>query len=198
MFTGIIEHLGTISGLETGAAGGKLTVHAPTLANELSVSASIAVNGCCLTIVHHDHGHFSADLSPETLAKTSFPSLKPSARVLGHVDAVGHVARLTPDGDSLRFGVQIPADLAPYIVSKGSITVDGISLTVARWHNHIAEIAVIPYTYDHTNIRDRAPGDPVNLEADILAKYLERYLHQRESASAASALRVEELIGQGF
>lgn len=215
MFTGIIEHLGTISGLETGAAGGKLTVHAPTLANKLSVSASIAVNGCCLTVVHHDHDHFSADLSPETLAKTSFPSLKPSARVnleqpltagkelgghfvLGHVDAVGYVSRLTPDGDSLLFGIQIPADLAPYIVSKGSITVDGISLTVARWHNHIAEIAVIPYTFDHTNLRDRAPGDPVNLEADILAKYIERYLHQRESANAASALRVEELIRQGF
>jgi len=228
MFTGIIEHLGTISRLETGPAGGRLTVQAPSLASNLAVSASIAVNGCCLTIVHHDHEHFSADLSPETLSKTSFPSLKPGARVnleqpltagwvpgsasanpgsnnefgghfvLGHVDATGRVAHLTQDGDSWLFGVQIPADLAPYIISKGSITVDGISLTVARWHNHLAEIAVIPYTYDHTNIRDRAPGDPVNLEADILAKYVERYLHQRESAGAAPPLRVEELIRQGF
>jgi len=215
MFTGIIEHLGTISRLETGAAGGKLTVHAPGLANKLAVSASIAVNGCCLTVVHHDHDQFSADLSPETLAKTSFPSLKTSARVnleqpltagtefgghfvLGHVDTTGRVSHLTSDGDSWLFGIHIPADLAPYIACKGSITIDGISLTVARWHNHIAEIAVIPYTYDHTNVRDRSPGDPVNLEADILAKYIERYLLQRESANAASPLRVEELIRQGF
>ena len=215
MFTGIIEHLGTISRLETGAAGGKLTVHAPALANKLAVSSSIAVNGCCLTVVHHDHDHFSADLSPETLAKTSFSSLKPGARVnleqpltagtefgghfvLGHVDTTGRVSHLTSDGDSWHFGIHIPADLAPYIVCKGSITIDGISLTVARWHHPIAEIAVIRYTYDHTNIRDRSPGDPVNLEADILAKYIERYLHQRESANAASPLRVEELIRQGF
>ena len=223
MFTGIIEHLGTISRLETSAAGGRLTVHAPTLSGHLAVSASVAVNGCCLTIVHHDHDHFSADLSPETLSKTSFSLLKTGARlnlerpltagkefgghfILGHVDTVGHVSRLAPDAapegaqenTSWLLGIQVPAGLAPYIVSKGSITVDGISLTVARWQNHIAEIAVIPYTYDHTNIRDRAPGDPVNLEADLLAKYIERYLQQRESAGAAPALRVDELIRQGF
>jgi riboflavin synthase len=219
MFTGIIEHLGTISRLEIGAAGRRLTVHAPILAGKLAVSASIAVNGCCLTIVHHDHEQFSADLSPETLSKTSFASLKPGARVnleqpltagkefgghfvLGHVDATGRVAHLTKDGDAWNFGVQIPADLAPYVVSKGSITVDGISLTIARWFIRkqfsIIDIAVIPYTYGHTNIRDLVAGDPVNLEADVLAKYIARYLHQRESASAAPALRVDDLIRQGF
>jgi riboflavin synthase len=219
MFTGIIEHLGTISRLETGPSGGKLTVHAPTLASQLAVSASIAVNGCCLTIVHHDHEHFSGDLSPETLAKTSFPSLKLGARVnleqpltagkefgghfvLGHVDTVGRVAHLKQDGDSWLFGVHIPADLAPYLVSKGSVTIDGISLTVAHWqpcqHSSIAEIAVIPYTHQHTNIADRSPGDPVNLEADILGKYIERYLARRQSIAARSALRVDDLVGQGF
>lgn len=215
MFTGIIEHLGTISRLETGPSGGKLIVHAPSLAGKLVVSASIAVNGCCLTVVHHDHETFSADLSLETLAKTSFPLLKLGARVnleqpltagkefgghfvLGHVDTTGHVAHLTKDGDSWNFGVQVPAELALYIVNKGSITIDGISLTVARWHNQIAEIAVIPYTYQHTNIADRAPGDPVNLEADILGKYIERYLAQRQRSSAPSPLRVEDLIRQGF
>src|SRR5262245_48051599 len=182
MFTGIIEHLGTISRLDISSAGGKLTIHSPTLAGKLEVSASIAVNGCCLTVVRHDHEHFSADLSPETLAKTSFSFLKTGARVnleqpltagkefgghfvLGHVDTVGRVAHLTQDGDSWNFGVQIPAELSSYIVSKGSITIDGISLTVARWHNQIAEIAVIPYTFQHTNIADRSSGDPVNLEA---------------------------------
>jgi len=215
MFTGIIEHLGTISRLDISNAGGKLAVHAPTLADKLVVSASIAVNGCCLTIVHHHNEHFSADLSPETLAKTSFAHLEPGARVnleqpliagkefgghfvLGHVDTTGRVAHLTKDGDSWFYGVQIPADLAPYIVSKGSITIDGISLTVAKWQNSVAEIAVIPYTYQHTNIADRSPRDPVNLEADILGKYIERYLAQRQPAYATSSLSVEELVRQGF
>ena len=215
MFTGIVEHLGTISRLDISSSGGKLTVHAPTLADKLAVSASIAVNGCCLTVVHRDRDHFSADLSPETLTKTSFPFLKPGARVnleqpltagkefgghfvLGHVDSVGHVAHLKQDGDSWNFGVHIPAELAPYIVSKGSITIDGISLTVATWRNSVAEIAVIPYTYQHTNIADRSPGEPANLEADILGKYIERYLAQRQPSSAPSPLRVDDLVRQGF
>jgi riboflavin synthase len=215
MFTGIIEHSGIISGLDISSAGGKLTVHAPALADKLAVSASVAVNGCCLTVVGRDHEHFAADLSPETLAKTSFPFLKAGTRVnleqpltagkefgghfvLGHVDSVGRVAHLTPHGDSWNFGVRIPAELAPFIVSKGSITVDGISLTVARWRTNVAEIAVIPYTYEHSNIADRATGDPVNLEADILGKYIERYLAESEPAVSRSGLRLEDLVGQGF
>jgi riboflavin synthase len=213
MFTGIIEHLGTISRLEISSKGGRLTVHSPSLA--LAISASVAVNGCCLTVVERFRDHFSADLSPETIAKTTFGSLRPGARVnleqpltvgkefgghfvLGHVDATGRVSHLTPDGESWLFGVQVPAAVAPYIVSKGSITIDGISLTVARWHSDIAEIAVIPYTYEHTNIRDRVSGDPVNLEADILGKYIERYFHQRQGASTSPSLRIADLVRQGF
>jgi riboflavin synthase len=215
MFTGIIENLGAISRLETTASGGKLTVHAPRLASQLSVSASVAVNGCCLTVVHRDGQTFSADLSVETLAKTSFASLKVGARVnleqplaagkefgghfvLGHVDGTGRVTRLTAEGDSWLYGVEIPSDLARHVVSKGSITIDGISLTVAHWQDRIAEIAVIPYTYEHTNVRDRVPGDRVNLEADILGKYIERYLGQREGSADSRRLRVDDLIRQGF
>jgi riboflavin synthase len=215
MFTGIIEHLGTISRLEVSSGGGKLMVHAPSLAPQLQLSASVAVNGCCLTVVHSADQHFFADLSSETLAKTSFALLKTGARVnleqplragkefgghfvLGHVDGTGRVAHLTAEGDSWRYAIEIPTGLTRYIVSKGSITVDGISLTVASWRNPIAEIAVIPYTMQHTNIRDRVSGDPVNLEGDILGKYIERYLAQRESATAGNALRVEDLIRQGF
>jgi riboflavin synthase len=215
MFTGIIEHLGTISRLELNSGGGKLTVHAPSLAPKLAVSASVAVNGCCLTVVNRDEENFSADLSGETLGKTSFASLKAGARVnleqpltagkefgghfvLGHVDGTGHVAHLTSAGDSWLFGVAVPPDLARFIVSKGSLTVDGISLTVASWRKQIAEIAVIPYTYQHTNICDRVSGDPVNLEADVLGKYIERYLAQRDSSAVASPLCVEDLVRQGF
>jgi riboflavin synthase len=215
MFTGIIEHLGTVSRLELNPSGGKLTVHAPTLAPHLVVSGSVAVNGCCLTVVHCDDKNFAADLSGETVAKTSFSSMKTGASVnleqpltagkefgghfvLGHVDGTGRVWHLTSEGDSWIFAVEVPPDLARYIVSKGSITIDGVSLTIANWHNRIAEIAVIPYTYAHTNIRDRTPGDAVNLEADILGKYIERYRTQRESSDTGKMLRVEDLIGQGF
>jgi riboflavin synthase len=215
MFTGIIEHLGTISRLEFSSGGGKLTIHAPSLAPKLIISSSVAANGCCLTVVRRDKENFSADLSAETLEKTSFSSLKTGAAVnleqpltagkefgghfvQGHIDGTGRVARLESEGDSWLYGVAIPSDLARYIVPKGSITIDGISLTVAHWRDHVAEIAVIPYTYEHTNIRDRVPGDLVNLEADILGKYIERYLAQRESQSPTASLRVQDLINQGF
>ncbi|SRR6266478_2251569 len=219
MFTGIIEHLGTISRLEINSGGGKLTVHAPSLAPKLEISASVAVNGCCLTVIDRDDELFSADLSGETLEKTSFATLKTGARVnleqplnagkefgghfvLGHVDGTGRVAHVTRDGDSWNFGVAVPPEVARYIVSKGSLTIDGISLTVARWYVRrqfsLAEIAVIPYTYQHTNIADRVAGDLVNLEADILGKYIERYTGRRDSAAPVSALRIEDLIRQGF
>ncbi len=215
MFTGIIEHLGKIAHLEVSPTGGKLTVYAPSLAPHLAVSGSVAVNGCCLTVVHRDEENFSADLSGETLAKTSFASLKAGADVnleqpltagkefgghfvLGHVDGPGRVAHLTAEGDNWWYGVEVPRDLARYIVSKGSITIDGISLTVVRRQNHIAEIAVIPYTYAHTNIRDRVPGDLVNLEGDVLGKYVERYLEGGTNNGTQSRLTLDRLVSEGF
>jgi riboflavin synthase len=220
MFTGIIEHTGTIEALDLRDDGGRVTIHAPSVAPSLAVSNSIAVNGCCLTVVDLRDYRFSADLSGETIRKTSFGAtgggLKKGARVnleqpliagkefgghfvLGHVDTVGRVTHLTPEGENWWFGVQVPAEFARYVVPKGSITIDGISLTVARWRNNIAEIAVIPYTYEHTNIRDRKPGDAVNLEGDVLGKYVERYLQARDfAAPAQSQLTVARLIEQGF
>lgn len=215
MFTGIIEHLGTIDALRLAGGGGRITVKAPSLAGKLAVSASIAVNGCCLTIVSVDADRFSADLTLETIDKTSFRSLKSGAAVnleqplaagnefgghfvLGHVDGVGRVTELTPQGDGWRYGVEAPAEIARYIVPKGSVTIDGVSLTIANWRDRIAEIAVIPFTYEHTNIRDRKPGELVNLEADILGKYIERYLAARETPTASSSLSVENLVKQGF
>ena len=218
MFTGIIEHLGSLESFSLQSDGGRITIHAPTLASKLAVSNSIAVNGCCLTIISADKDRFSADLSGETIRKTSFSAnsgaLKKGARVnleqpltagkefgghfvLGHVDGTGRVAHLRPEGENWWYGVQIPEEFARYIVPQGSVTIDGISLTVANWRDGIAEIAVIPYTYEHTNIRDRKPGDAVNLEGDILGKYVERYLAARKEASA-SQLTVAKLVEQGF
>ncbi len=220
MFTGIIEHTGTIEALDLKQDGGRITIHAPSVAPSLAVSNSIAVNGCCLTIVDLHNGRLSADLSGETIRKTSFGAkggeLKKGARVnleqpltagkefgghfvLGHVDTIGRVTHLTPEGENWWFGVQVPAEFARYVVPKGSITIDGISLTVARWRNNIAEIAVIPYTYEHTNIRDRKPSDAVNLEGDVLGKYVERYLETRSfSASEQSQLTIARLVEEGF
>jgi riboflavin synthase len=215
VFTGIIEHLGTIDSLKLAADGGRITVHAPTLAQNLSVSNSITVNGCCLTIVAKDDKGFSANLSAETLRKTSFGHLATGTKVnleqpltagkefgghfvLGHVDTVGRVARLESEGENWWYGIEVPKDFARYIVPQGSITIDGISLTVARWDGRIAEIAVIPYTYEHTNIRNRKIGDPVNLEGDVLGKYVERYLEARDASKTPSDLSVEQLVKQGF
>ena len=219
MFTGIIEHLGTIEALDLHRDGGRVTIHAPSLGPSLAVANSIAVNGCCLTIVGIHNGRFSADLSGETLSKTSFGTdsagLRVGSRVnleqpltagkefgghfvLGHVDTVGYVTHLTPEGENWWYGVRVPEEFARYIVPKGSITIDGISLTVARWQNGIAETAIIPYTYDHTNIRERKPDDAVNLEGDILGKYIERYLEARKSSMASDGLSIKRLVEQGF
>lgn len=217
MFTGIIEHMGTIEALDTRASHGRVTVHAPSLAGFLAVSASIAVNGCCLTIVDAAKGRFSADLSAETLEHTSFRALQTGMCVnleqpltagkelgghfvLGHVDGTGRVSLLQPEVEgsgNWRLGVELPPEIARYVVPKGSITIDGISLTVARVQGAAIEVAVIPFTYAHTNLSGRKLGDAVNLEADVLGKYIERYVSARENKSAAP-LTVHELTEQGF
>ncbi len=220
MFTGIIEHVGTIETLSLQGDGGRVTIHAPGVAPSLAVSNSIAVNGCCLTVVSRDNQRFSADLSGETIRRTSFGAssdgLKTGSRVnleqpltagkefgghfvLGHVDGIGRVTQLRSEGESWCYGVQVPEDFARYVVPKGSITIDGISLTVAGWNNRIAEIAVIPYTYEHTNLRDRKEGDAVNLEGDVLGKYIERHLEARDAAlSAPSPITLARLSEEGF
>jgi riboflavin synthase len=220
MFTGIIEHAGTIEALSLHNDGGSVTIHAPGVAASLAIANSIAVNGCCLTVVSLDKERFSADVSGETIRRTSFGAgadgLKIGSRVnleqpltagkefgghfvLGHVDGVGQVASLEPEGENWWYGVKMPAEFSRYVVPKGSITIDGISLTVARWSKNIAEVAVIPYTYQHTNLRDRKPGDAVNLEGDILGKYVERYLDgRREASESRSALTIARLAEEGF
>ncbi|HLZ91578.1 MAG TPA: riboflavin synthase [Candidatus Acidoferrum sp.] len=218
MFTGIIEHLGTIESFVQDIDRGDITIHAPTLASKLVVGNSIAVNGCCLTIVSANKSRFSANLSGETITKTTFGvSLGPLKKgalvnleqpltggkefgghfVLGHIDTTGEVAHLRKEGESWWFGVRVPKGFAPYIVPKGSITIDGVSLTVARWHDGLVDIAVIPYTYQHTNIRELKPSHAVNLEGDILGKYVERYLAARGSEMSRK-ISLAELTEQGF
>jgi riboflavin synthase len=199
MFTGIIEAAGKIDSLDRRADGGRLRVGlagAREIAAEIKLGDSIAVNGCCLTVAEFSPAHFSADLSGETLRRTSFGEIKAGdlvnlerplaagARlgghfVQGHVDGVGRVTKLVPEGDSWWLSVNVPEDLRRYVAEKGSIAIDGISLTVARWQGGVADFAIIPFTHEHTNIRGMASGSVVNLECDILAKYVESLLAAR-------------------
>jgi len=214
MFTGIIEHVGRIESLQRNAEGGRLRIHAGALAASLAVSGSVAVNGCCLTVVERSGETFAADLSAETLRRTAFGELKSGARVnlerplaagkelgghfvQGHVDGVGRVTRLAPEGPNWWLSVRVPADIERYLAMKGSIAVDGISLTVASIADSLIEAAIIPFTYANTNLQTLVLGDTVNIETDILAKYVERLLNSSR-APAPSKLTVARLVEEGF
>ena len=172
------------------------------------------VNGCCLTAVECGPSYFSADLSGETLRRTSLGEKKPGDLVnlerpltaggrlgghfvQGHVDGVGHVTRLAPEGDNWWLSIRVPEDLRRYVAEKGSLAIDGVSLTVARWQDGVADIAVIPFTYEHTNVKSMAVDDAVNLEVDILAKYVESLLQGR-TGHPKSRLTISRLIEEGF
>jgi riboflavin synthase len=217
MFTGIIEAAGKIDALDHSENGARVRVNladAADIAAETRLGDSIAVNGCCLTVAEFGTNYFSADLSGETLRRTAFGEMKPGnivnlerplaagARlgghfVQGHVDGIGRVTRLVPEGDNWWLSVRVPEDLRRYVAEKGSIAIDGISLTVARWQDGVADFAIVPFTYAHTNIRAIAPNDAVNLECDILAKYVESLLEARK-AHPTSHLTVARLIEEGF
>lgn len=198
MFTGIIEELGTIKNLTSVTDGARIEVTAPTILSDAKIGDSIAVNGVCLTVVTMTKNSFTADVSGETLRRTSLKQINagsrvnlerpmtPNARfgghlVQGHVDGMGEFLQAKTEGESWNVRIGFPAELGKYIVEKGSITVDGISLTVAALTETWLEIAVIPHTWQVTNLSSLNRGEAVNLEVDIIAKYVERMLlpHQR-------------------
>lgn len=184
MFTGIVEELGRLVAL----TDGRLRIGATQVLDGVALGDSIAVNGCCLTVVAHGHDWWEADLSDETLARTALGDLDPgdpvnleravqaSQRmgghiVQGHVDAVGEITAPVPD-----LAVRVPSQLGRYLVEKGSVTVDGVSLTVVAALDDGFTVAVIPHTADVTTLGTRRPGDRVNIEVDVIAKYVERML----------------------
>jgi len=190
MFTGIVEERGEVRRLDLS----RLEVACRLITEDSPVGASVAVNGVCLTVVACGDGLLAFDLSEETLARTSLRRLvvghpvnleRPLTMrdrlgghlVQGHVDGVGEVAGADPDGaGGIRLRVRVPRDLMRYVVEKGSITVDGVSLTVAKLHDDGVTLALIPHTLEVTTLGTAAPGDPVNLEMDVIAKYVERLL----------------------
>ena len=201
MFTGIVEELGTVRAITPNAGGARIEIDARTVLTDVVLGASIAVNGCCLTVVAFTESSWAADAVTETLDRTALGSLTAGSPVnlerpvrledrlgghivQGHVDGVGALLarEALPDG-STRMRFTAPSGLLRYIVEKGSITVDGISLTVAALHADGFDIAVIPHTLAVTTLGPKAPGDPVNLEVDVLAKYVERLLGTDQGAS---------------
>ena len=201
MFTGIVEELGTVRAVTPNEGGARIEIDAATVLAEAHLGDSIAVNGCCLTVVELGAGWWAADAVTETLDRTGLGSLRAGDPVnlerpvrvedrlgghivQGHVDGVARLTRRDPLPDgSTRMGFTLPAGLLRYVVEKGSITLDGISLTVAALDDATAtvEVAVIPHTLSVTTLGARAPGDPVNVEVDILAKHVERLLATKES-----------------
>ncbi|HEX9891754.1 MAG TPA: riboflavin synthase [Actinomycetota bacterium] len=188
MFTGIVEERGRVRALERRPAGMRLSVSCRAVLPDSDVGASVSVSGVCLTVVERDEEGLSFDLAAETLARSTLGDLSPgdpvnlerpvtlSTRlgghlVQGHVDGVGEVLAVEPDG-TLR--VALPDDLERYVVEKGSVTVDGVSLTVAATHDHRFDAALVPHTLAVTSLGERRPGDRVNLEVDIVSKYLEK------------------------
>jgi riboflavin synthase len=207
MFTGLIEATGTLHTF----AGTRISIATP-LAARLREGDSIAVNGVCLTALDIQKEKFSADLAAETVARTTLAHLAPESLVnlelptpagtplgghivQGHVDGIATLLALDPVGSDWRLRLRIPGDLVRYVAAQGSITVNGISLTVAAIQNDVVEIAIIPHTYAATNLHTLQPGSPLNIEVDMLAKYAEKQFIERHKGTG---ITLDEFIAKGY
>jgi riboflavin synthase len=214
MFTGIIEAVGRVAAIKVTGEQRRLTVSCPKLLPQLKLGDSVAVSGVCLTAVDLTNEAFSADLAQETWRRTSFSRLKPGALVnlelpmradgrfdghvvQGHVDGTGTLVSLAtiPDGNDYRLTIAVPSELTRYIVEKGSLGIEGISLTVAAIEGTRVQIAIIPHTAEMTNLRSLERGDPVNLEVDVIAKYVEKMMAPNQVQSSITLAR---LVQAGF
>jgi len=214
MFTGIIEEVGRITRIEQRGENRRITITADRAPKQLKTGDSVSVSGVCLTALDIKPASFRADLAPETWARTSFSrihegalvnlelSMKADGRfgghfVQGHVDGVGKLISLDRIADSENWWLHIalPHEVEKYTVYKGSISIEGISLTVAKLEENRCTIAIIPHTVEQTNLHSLKPGDPVNLEADLIAKYVEKMM---KGNFAENSLIIEDLVEQGF
>ena len=216
MFTGMVEELGTIRAIRRGASSAVLSIGAGTILDDLKVGDSVAVNGVCLTATQVDGGGFTADVMHETLDRSSLARLAPGDKVnleramavggrfgghivSGHIDATGTITDRRRDDNAVWYTVSAPAALLRYVVEKGSIAIDGISLTVAAVEADRFSVSVIPHTAAVTVLGGKRPGDPVNLEADLIGKYVEKLLRPAQAPPARrSALSLEFLAEHGF
>jgi riboflavin synthase len=214
MFTGIIEEVGRVASIRETGENRRLTVQANDTPRQLATGNSVAVSGVCLTALDIKTNSFSADLAPETWIRTSFSRIKEGSLVnlelpmkadgrfgghivQGHVDGVGKLISFDqiPDSENWWLHIETPEDIDRYVVYKGSLSIEGISLTVARIEDRCCTVAIIPHTVEMTNLKSLKPGDPVNLEADLIAKYVEKML---KVDSSPTTITLENLVSQGF
>ena len=196
MFTGIVEDVGSLSEVKGTGGGFRVRIHTP-LSSSMKVGDSLAVNGVCLTVILTDDGHVLADVGPETARVTTFGALQRGQEVnlerpmrgdgrldgdfvLGHVDGVGVIEEMRSEGESRWLTIGFPPALAPYFIRKGSVTVDGVSLTVAGLGERQFDVMVIPHTWSHTSLKGLKQGDKVNLECDMIGKYVVRMMELRK------------------
>jgi riboflavin synthase len=206
MFSGIVETTGTITRIERTAAGARLTLSTNIPEAEISLGESICINGTCLTVVALDETELSFDVSAESLRRTNLGDLQPGTQVnlerslrvndrlsghvvFGHVDGVGSVKAIQPDGDSFLYTFEIAPDLSRYLVEKGSVAVDGISLTVFHCRPSEFTCAIIPHTHQVTTLHTRNLGDRVNIECDMQGKYIEKFVQEAVSGFLAGPLQ---------
>ena len=213
MFTGIVEEVGRITRIEERGENRRITIAATNTPKELGTGHSVAVSGVCLTALDIKPGSFCADLAPETWTRTSFSRIHEGALVnlelpmkadgrfgghivQGHVDGVGKLIEFERIANSENWWLHIalPEDVEKYTVFKGSISIEGISLTVAKLERERCSIAIIPHTVEMTNLHSLKPGDPVNLEADLIAKYVEKMM----KGNGQDSFTIDELVAQGF
>lgn len=215
MFTGIVEEIGVIRQIRRGAYSSVLTIGADTVLSDLKIGDSVAVNGVCLTATSLGSDSFTADVMHETLRRSSLGSLAPGSRVnleramaangrfgghivSGHIDGTGRIASTRRDDNAVWYAVETPAPLLRYIVEKGSITIDGISLTVATVEQDRFSVSVIPHTAQVTILGEKGPGDTVNLETDIIGKYVEKLLQPVPEPTGSRGVTLEFLAENGF
>ena len=220
MFTGIIEGLGTLSGIRPAGQGKRLTIDADYTLDQTRIGDSIAVNGACLTVVKVNLKRFEVDLSPETLEVSTFEGAKLGDRlnleramrlsdridghlVLGHVDGIGVIKERKKVANAVMVTIGVPEALARYMIQKGSIAIDGISLTINACEPRRITVSIIPHTAEKTTIGMKQNGDPVNLETDMIGKYVERFtqagsVDSSKKTNASSGIDMEYLAKSGF
>lgn len=215
MFTGIIEEIGTIKGIKRGNRSVVLEVKAKKVLEDLKVGDSIATNGVCLTVISFSGGSFCADVMPETMQRSNLGELRAGSPVnleraltlngrlgghivSGHVDGMGQIVGKEKDENAIWITIATSADLLRYIVDKGSITIDGISLTVVAVTDSEFTVSIIPHTQDETTLVKKQVGDNVNLENDVIAKYVEKLMRPAAPAEPKGGLTLDFLLANGF
>ena len=219
MFTGIVEEIGTVERIRRGAASAVLSIRARRVPEGTKIGDSIAVNGVCLTVVEIDDGHFQADVMHETLDRSALKTLLPGGRVnlerampadgrfgghivAGHVDGVGRITGIRRDDTAVWYTIAAEEAVLRYIVEKGSVAVDGVSLTVAKVTRTDFSISAIPHTVGHTTLAERREGDPVNLETDIIGKYVEKLMffaaEKSDNRQKTGGITMDFLSENGF